>query len=421
MRIQGTIPELPAGQDEGGLLPSYWWVKEPEGFRDWLDSMRLLRPLGGVSSGNIITMHTDGDGLFEDLWRAIDGARERVWLETFIYEPDEIGQITLSKLVEAAKRPGCEVILMYDYVGSYALKSSFLQPLRDAGGLVVPFNPIWPWQRIGPLKFRNHRKVVVVDDSCAFCGGMNIGADYAGPRLGTNRFMDVHLRISGPAIGHFAVLFEESLRESGARAGRAVRDHRFRGWLAKHKRWLGPEEAWQLQVLGSNGFGKRRAIQRALRYALRRSRKYCHITTPYFVPPPMLARAIIKAAHRGVDVCIITAGDTEAPLARMAAHHIYGRFLRAGVKIFEHFGQTLHAKTVNVDGIYASVGSFNLDTWSHRNLEANVTALDPLLSADVERFFQMALAGSKRVESENVDSRSALGRAFDWLAYVLMH
>lgn len=394
-----------------------WWPHQPGNFRDWLDTMRVLRPLGGASSGNQIRMFTDGDEAFESMWAAIDSAKSRVWLETFIFEPDAVGAETIARL-RAAQQRGCEVILMYDYVGSYALKTSFLEPLRSVGAMIVPFNSIIPWRRIGPLKFRNHRKALVVDNTHAFCGGMNIGADYAASRYGTGRFLDVHLRVVGPAVGHFAVLFEESLRESGARPdpGRRVRR-----WLTSHKRWLGPEELWQLQVLGSNGFGRRRAIQRALRFALRRARSHCHITTPYFIPPPALSRALLAAAGRGVDVRIITAGDTAAPVARRAAQHVYGRFLHRGVKIYELFGRSLHAKTVSIDNVFASVGSFNLDTWSHRNLEANVIAVDPELSKQVEEFFQSTLTSSNPVSYGDWEKRPRLRRLLDRSAYWLMH
>ncbi len=394
-----------------------WWPHQPGNFRDWLDTMRVLRPLGGASSGNRIRMFTDGDDAFESMWAAIDSAKSRVWLETFIFEPDAVGAETIARL-RAAQLRGCEVILMYDYVGSYALKNSFLDPLRSVGGMTVPFNSVLPWHRIGPLKFRNHRKVLVIDNACAFCGGMNIGADYAAARHGTGRFLDVHLRIEGPAVGHFAVLFEESLRQSGARPELGGRVRR---WLTSHKRWLGPEELWQLQVLGSNGFGKRRAIQRALRFALRRARSHCHITTPYFVPPPALSRALLAAAQRGVEVRIITAGDTAAPLARRAAQHVYGQFLRRGVKIYELFGRSLHAKTISIDNVFASVGSFNLDTWSHRNLEANVIAIDPELSRRVEDLFQSILTSSEQVTFADWKKRPHLRRLLDRGAYWLMH
>src|SRR4029450_4040559 len=97
-----------------------------------------------------------------------------------------------------------------------------------------------------------------------------------------------------------------------------------------------------------------------------------------FCPPRRLMRAMIRSAKRGVDVRLLTAGVSDVPIARAAAQHIYGQFLKHGVPICEMSDSTLHAKTMVVDGLYSTVGSFNLDQISDkRNLEVNVGMIDP--------------------------------------------
>src|SRR6185437_3771356 len=91
---------------------------------------------------------------------------------------------------------------------------NFLAPMRKAGIEVLPFNPIWPWRRHGPLLFRDHRKIIVIDKKIAFCGSMNISEDYAGPILGNDRFRDSLMQVEGPAVRDLLEITLESIFES---------------------------------------------------------------------------------------------------------------------------------------------------------------------------------------------------------------
>lgn len=113
-------------------------------------------------------------------------------METYILEPDRIGTKTIQHLAHAAKR-GCDVKLLYDYIGSSKIGNSHVQALRQSSGEAISFNPLWkwPWMRWG--FFRNHRKVLVVDNKVAFCGGLNIGDNYAGVSVGGNGNITSHI------------------------------------------------------------------------------------------------------------------------------------------------------------------------------------------------------------------------------------
>lgn len=374
----------------------------------WRHILDALRPVGGLSRGNRVEVYSDGDAGFEAMWEAIHSTRERVWLETYAYRPDRVGTRTLEALTGAAAR-GCDVILLYDHVGSPSLSDDFLAPLRDAGGRAVAFNPMWPWRRRGPLSFRDHRKILVADD-VGFCGSMNISEEYAGPRLGTNRFRDTHLRLEGPAVAYLAELFRESLAETRAR-----------------RPDLDPEvesgrDGVFVQVLASNPRRNRRAIQRSLQRAVRAARQTCHVTNPYFLPSRRITRALVSAARRGVDVRILSAGRSDVPPVRFAAQHVYGRYLRAGARIYELQGQALHAKLMTVDGVYASVGSFNLDPFSdRRNLEVTVNILDAATAARLDGEFQSDLERTREVTLEDWKARSRLTSGLQWAVYQLLH
>jgi cardiolipin synthase len=373
----------------------------------WVRTLRKLRPLGGASTGNRIEAFTDGDAVFEAMWAAIDGARRRVVVETYRLGDDRVGRRTLEVLTRAAQR-GVEVLVVADAFGS-SLDEGRVEELEQAGGRLVEFNPLLQLRSKYARSTRDHRKLLVVDGETAFCGGLNLAEEYAGPEHGTGLFRDALLRLEGPCAVDLERLVLETL-------GDCTGDAPALSPVAE------PDPDGQLvQVLESNRRRKRRAIQRSIRVTVGRAARRVLVTSPYFVPPRSLIRALSKAAARGVEVCVLTAGRSDVPIVRLASQHLYGRLLRAGVRVFEMRERTLHAKTIAIDGVYVSVGSFNLDAWSYRrNLEVNVSALDPELAAELERQFTADLDISEEVTLQGWRQRSIPERAVHWLTYQLL-
>lgn len=173
-----------------------------------------------------------------------------------------------------------------------------------------------------------------------------------------------------------------------------------------------------VQVLSSNARRGRYNIQRALALSLRRAQRTCYIVTPYFLPPRFATQSLIRAAQAGVDVRILTAGMTDVPLYRMAAHHVYDEFLRNGVRIYELTTHAVHAKTAVFDSMYATVGSFNMDLLStHRNLEVLVSFYDPLVAAHLQRRFLDDLDSAIEITRQNHERRSWLRRLCESVVY----
>jgi cardiolipin synthase len=375
----------------------------------WRKTLRLLRPLGAVSMGNSVRVLTDGDEVFEAMWAAIERATRSVLLTTYILEPDRVGQRTLHELERAARR-GCRVLVVLDAFGSHRLETARLDALRAAGATVLSFNPLVRWRSPLSRLVRNHRKILVVDRRTAFCGGMNVAEEYAGTRLGTGLFRDTQLLLEGPCARDLAKLVEGVASE--IEPGGATREER------------GAEEASGgslVLILESHVRRERRAIQKALRTTLARALERCYLTSPYFVPPPRLVRALVHAARRGVDVRVLTAGRSDVPLVRLASQHLHGRLLRSGVRIFELEARVLHAKTATIDGVYAAVGSFNLDYWSdRRNLEVSVSALDRGAACALEEHFRRDLEGAQEVQLSRWSARLWPRRLAGWVAYHLL-
>jgi len=371
----------------------------------WQKTVRLLRPLGTVSSANRVRVLIDGDAAFEAMWKAIDGAVDSVSLTTYIFEPDRVGDVTLAALLRAARR-GCRVLLVVDSYGSHRLDDERLSELRAAGGRVVRFNPMVRWSSPLSRLVRNHRKILALDGRLAFVGGMNVAEEYSGERYGNGYFRDTQLELEGPC----ATVLERLVQEV---AGEALRK-------SPPPEVSDPGDRL-VTVHDSHARRDRRRIQRALRMTLARALEHVYLTSPYFVPPARLVRALLHARRRGVDVRVLTAGRSDVPLVRLASQHLYGRLLRRGVRIFELHSRTLHAKTVTVDGVHATVGSFNLDYWSdRRNLEVTVGILDPAATAELERQFERDLAGAREVTLASWARRTWLERLLGWATYQLL-
>jgi cardiolipin synthase A/B len=371
----------------------------------WGRALWRLRGLGGQSDGNRVTLFVDGDDAYEAMLAAIDNATTRVWLETYIFEPDRVGRAFLEALLRARRR-GLDVLLLCDSIGSPKLDDTVLAPLREAGARVTLFNPTMTFRRRRSPLLRDHRKILIAD-AIAFCGGMNISEEYAGPRLGSGRFRDTHARVEGPAVRDLASIVGATL---------AVGDEP----LVLPAAPAPFEDGIAVQVLQSDVVRQKRHIQRALYAAIGNAQTHVWLTTPYFVPPPRLLRVLVRARKRGVDVKVLTAGLSDVPLVTQAARHLYGALLRAGVRVYEMEGRTLHAKTATIDALWSMVGSFNLDRWSfERNLEVSMTAHAHALALQLESSFGADLKAAREVDLAVWAARSWWERLRGWCAYQL--
>lgn len=402
----------------------------------WRKALMRLLPFGAFSYHNRVRIFHDGDEVFADIFDAIRASVRSVHIETYILAHDGVGMRLREALLEARAR-GVAITVLYDHVGSSGLSYSFLNPMVAAGIKVMAFNPIWPWRRRGPLLFRNHRKIIVVDEHIAFCGSMNISVDYAGPILGTNRFRDTLARIEGPAVADFLLIAQESIAESEfeKRSEDLVKElavkidivsvvHLFLHRLRAPKEPIDVSADGNgtfVQVLRSNQRRNLNHIQRSMEESVNRAVSYCYFTTPYFMPHDNLRKALINAQRRGVDVRILTAGISDIPLMCYASHHVYTSFLAAGIRIYEMTAKTLHAKIATIDGVYASIGSYNLDHWSaRRNLELNLSLIDQKIALDLKAQFDIDLKSSSEIDKVSFFARSFLRRFVCWLAYLLL-
>jgi cardiolipin synthase A/B len=366
-----------------------------------------VAPSGGTA-GNHVRLFDDGALLFQEKSDAISAARERVWIETFLFTPDDTGRATLRLLCDAARR-GCDVVLLFDQAGSHVTNLGFYRPLVETGGVVAIFNPLPPWQRYGRrigsyFKHRDHRKTAVMDD-VAFCGGHNFSQSYMGPP--PHRFYDMTVKLQGPCVRDLAALFLESLH--------ATRPDETRPLPASPRPLEGGVP------VRATGFDARRGAAPLIddyRTILDDARDEALLIFGYFAPDADLVAPIIAAAKRGVRVKLLTAGASDLPFTRWAGQHTYHALLSAGVRIFQLQDPHLHAKSMAVDGLVCMVGSFDINTFQRRNTrESAVIVEDTRLARDIAIGFASCLQRSREITLHDRQQKWKLARAAEWLSH----
>jgi len=398
-------------------------------------SWEKLFAMKQYSSGNRVDLFFDGSTAFQSIWSSIQEAKHRIWIETYQLVPDHVGLKTIQLLTEAAQR-GVHVVLVYDPIGSYSLRASHVRPLLDANAFVLSYkksmlrnylndkkmslSTLWNnW--IPPWLGRNHRKLVIIDDT-AYCGGMNIGGDYAGKEVGgTGRFLDAFCLVRGPAMNHLVDLYLGSLWHTSPVVWEKLKE-----WIKKEKRLFEKTtRRWRantaIQIIETDVLRNRRSIQEALLLKLNNAQNYCDIVTPYFLPPHNVEKAILEAAKRGVKIRLFTQGLCKTPIINEASNHTLGLFLQAGVKVYKMKDKELHSKIMVLDDLFGIVGSFNIDILSFdSNMEFGISMIGSEHTDKLAKHIQEEIVPKcAEMPLEEWKNRPAYQKFFHWLAYIL--
>ena len=364
-------------------------------------------------------MLQDGPATYQAMLAAILAARDHINMETYILDDDEVGQRFAQALIDK-QRQGVQVNLIRDSVGTLGTPRSFFQRLTDSGIRVLEFNPMNPLlaRKEWELNQRDHRKLLIVDGRTAFLGGINISSVYSGgsssqgmrPRpAGSPAWRDTDLQLQGPVVAELQKLF---LATWDAQKGEP---------LAAKNYFPPPGSAGRqvVRAIGSSPDEPYSLIYATLLSAIASAETSVHLTNAYFAPDPQLLAALEAAAARGVDVTLILPSQTDSWLVFHAGRGYYEQLLRAGVKIHERRDVILHSKTALIDGVWATVGSTNLDWRSFlHNHELNAVVLGAEFGHQVQAMFDKDLAASDAITLEHWQRRPLNLRLKELLARV---
>ncbi len=322
-------------------------------------------------------LFVEGDELYEAMLADIAAAHTRVRMESYIFAADEIGWRFARALAECTAA-GIEVRLHLDAAGFLLWGNRKLKTWLRGQGIQLRLFHRWRWR--DPLRYnrRNHRKLLVVDESVVYVGGFNIHRESSRLVFGADRWRDTHVRL-GDAVAHSAARLFDGF------------------WNGRRHRPI--TEQGTVNVLAPNvNRTCRQALHCLYANSFRNARRSIYLTTPYFVPDHRSQRELCQAAQRGVDVRLLVPRKSDHLLVQWAARAAYAKLLNAGVRIYEYLPRMLHAKTAVVDSIWAMVGTANLDYRSlFMNHEINLVSRDPLLCQRLEAQFMVDLKNTEQI------------------------
>ncbi len=342
-----------------------------------------------------VTIYSYGEDLFAHMLEAIDAAQEVVNFETYIWKADEVGQRFKDALCRAADR-GVQVNVIWDEFANLVVPRKFLRMPKNLNVMRHPAVPV-PWS---PKTWgRDHRKLLVVDREIGFIGGYNIGSLYA------TGWRDTHARVVGPAVGELENAFTDfwNLHVKGHRLETLPDDLR---------------RSWDSPIRVHRNMPKLRVfpIRNMYLEAIDRASDRIWLTHAYLIPDDDLVNALQDAVRRGVDVRIIVPAQSNHVVADWLSRGYYTDLLRSGIRLFLYRGAMVHSKTATIDGMWATIGTANLDRLSLRgNYEVNLEVLDDNLATQMEEIFRVDQRNTYELSLEEWNTRSWVAKGTELL------
>ncbi|MCS7035389.1 MAG: phospholipase D-like domain-containing protein [Saprospiraceae bacterium] len=320
-----------------------------------------------------------GEDYFARLLRLIAGAERSIHIQMYIFADDRTGREVAEALLEAASR-GVEVWVIADGFGSAALPGAFVERLKRGGVHFRFFKhlvSVWRWQGGRTL----HQKVAVADARAALIGGINIADKYRGTP-DEPAWLDFAVYIEGEVCQHLHDLCTD------------IYEHHYwkRRWRQRGEKaeWLPPPPRQGLVRFRLNDWLRRKSeVFYSYLHAMRGAERSLTLVASYFLPGLLVQQRLERAAQRGVQVRLLLTGPSDVPPMKWAERYVAYRLIQKGVRVFLWQHSVMHGKAILVDGLWASVGSFNLNPLSRfRSLEMNVDVADPVFVRVLEDYIE---------------------------------
>jgi len=366
-------------------------------------------PSSSVTKQNEVKVLTNAENAYAAILEAMEKAASYIHFEFYTIRHDATGRQFQQLLIRKAKQ-GVKVRCIFDGIGSYQLENRFLNELRQAGVEAYIFLPPLIAFFDKRMNYRNHRKIVVVDGTVGYLGGINIGNEYLGGNRKLGFWRDTHLELVGDAVYSLQYTF---LADWHFASGQRLTDSS-----------LFPEHdnpgRKRVQIISSGPDAHWDAILEMYFGAIAAAKKRIFITTPYFVPDPSVSMGLKTAAVSGVDVRIIFPSRSDSKIVNWASLSYFEELMQAGVRFYFYEKGFMHAKVIIIDNILASVGTANMDMRSFfSNFELNAVLFDKESIQRLEADFLQDLKDSKEIKLDVFEKRSRLQKGKEVMARLL--
>jgi cardiolipin synthase A/B len=362
-----------------------------------------------LENGNKVDVFTNGVEFYPAMLDAIRAARETIHLECYIFKKGEIAQQFLDALAARA-RAGVRVTIVMDAIGSFGAFHASARPLREAGCRVEPYHRM-SWYSLARLNNRTHRELLVVDGETVFVGGAGVADWWAKSTKGKPMWRDMMVRIQGPVVSDIMGVVAENWLECCGEILTGPETYK------PHRKADGVS-AFAIKSSPSDRSTASRVLFQTL---IEGSTRRVLISTPYFLPDKAFRDAFCRTAARGIEILVIVPGwRTDQRWVRLASRRMYGEMLESGIRIFEYEPGMTHVKTLLVDGLWAVIGTTNIDNRSfEHNDEVNVAIRDRGITERLVRDFETDRARSSEITLDRWRHRPALEKLVGTVAWIL--
>jgi len=354
-------------------------------------------------SHNKVQLFIDGDTFYPEMITRIDQATSSVMLEMYLVESGKIADEFIRCLLAAANR-GVQVYLLFDAIGSMGFSKKDRKRLKISNIHLTFYNPLY-MGRIRQNFFRDHRKILIVDQQIVFVGGAGITDDFISSEA-QKGWRETMVSVRGECLPDWVALFNS-----------VWKIHSTKKIILSET--VDPDKGLSqtcrvVCALGSQQSTKE-GIKRSLVKRIRNAENRIWIATAYFLPSFKIRRALVKAAQRGIDVRILLPGvHSDHPSIHYAGRRFYRRLLNAGVQIFEYESRFMHQKVLLCDQ-WVSIGSSNIDRWNfYWNLEANLEVEDSIFSSQIETMLLQDISDSNKCDIATWKQRDLVSRFKEW-------
>ncbi len=358
--------------------------------------------------GNRVELLFNGDQIFPAMLQAIRSAQKSITYQQYYFEDGTIAHEIAEAFAERC-RAGVEVKILIDSLGGGNMPQDIRDLWKQSGCQLEWYERIkvhqfvTPWELLN-YNHRSHRRILVIDGKIGFTGGHAVSDAWTGDGRTAEHWRQTDVRVEGPVVQQLQAAFVESWRRT---TGNVLGDERYFPALDL-------QGTAYAQIVKSSPLGGSFGSYLLFLLSITSAQKSIHIANPYFFPDDRIEEALINAVKRGVKVVVLTPEKGDHATTSSASHGGLGPFLVGGVEIYEYKPALMHAKAMVVDGIWATVGSANLDYRSLAiNEELNLVVYDTAFAQQLEKSFQEDLKYSKKLTYEAWNSRPFMDKVLE--------
>lgn len=397
--IEDTIRD--AVRQQENVLKAVEGEGVDENLSSYMDLVRYNMKTSGaiLTTDNDVDIYTEGDTLFESMLEDIDNATKFIHIQFYIIREDVLFERLLQALRKKAKQ-GVRVRILYDGMGCRSVSRKFWEKVNGDGIETAEFFPALFRRLHLRINYRNHRKIVVIDNRVGYIGGFNIGKEYIGLDEKFGYWRDTHLRLVGSAVTGLQLRFLFDWNY-------AAKVNLFEDKICCQISESGNRDFCKMQIISSGPDNAGEQIRDNYLRLIHKAKKSIYIQTPYFIPDEAIFDSLLIAVRSGIEVNIMIPCKPDHMFVYWATYSYIGDLVLAGAKCYTYDNGFFHAKGMVVDGRVFCYGTANMDIRSFAlNFEVNAVVYNVEKAEEMERCFRQDLAYSTLITKDDYVRRS---------------